>query len=518
MSQPNPCIESAPHDRHSRFFETDTVKADLKSHAIRSGAYSLSGVIVNLVIGVISTSILARLLLPADFGLLAMVFVIMNLAERFQDIGLGRATIQKQNIGQSEVSNLFWVNAGIGIATCAILALLSHPIAAFYREPRLINVAIALSTTFILGALAIQHQALLARRLKFFQMSLIAIGCSLVNNGVAIFLALRGFGYWSLVWSEVARGIFLVVATFVACPWLPSLPDRKEGVAHHMRFGRDITIFNLVTYVASGLDQMLLGRFAGATATGVYRQAFQLALGPINSLSQGLQSSSEPTFSMLQDDWERYRRAFQKTVSVISMVTMPLAAGAFICARPFVLLFLGDHWYPAITLVRILAVAAFIRPAVSTIGPVMISSGRSKKYATLGVLDSIALAAALCVGVLWGAKGIASAQVAASYLVFLPVVWWALKDTPVALSVWLNAVARPVFCSVIMVVILYFSFGLIHIADNAAALAFFVPEGALCYIAAMLVIPGGRRLLVDFLNDVLSAIRRKREQQAATAA
>jgi PST family polysaccharide transporter len=492
---------------YEHLFETDTVKADLKSKSIRGGAFMLASTGANLVIGIAATSVLARILMPADFGLLAMVFALTAIAERFKDIGLGRATIQKKQLTHSEVSNLFWLNLSVGIGICVAILMLSSLIARFYHEQRLTHIAMVLSTTFVLGGSAIQHQALLNRRMKFLATGAISTGSLVVSNVLAIILALKGYGYWSLVWREVARSVLAAGATFAVCPWVPRLPDLRENVSQQMRFGRDVTVFNIVTHFTASVDQILLGRFGGASVLGLYRQAFQLVMLPANQLTPPIHSVAEPLFSALQDDAPKYRRSFQKTVSTLSLITMPIAAGLFICSKQVVGLLLGPRWSDAVGLVRILAVAAFIRPAISAIGFVMLTCGKTARYAIIGILDSIALVLAVSVGVMWGARGVAYGHVAATYVVFLPFVWWALKDTPVELSLWLRLVARPAACTALMAAILYVVSACVPIRSNLAGLSFLVSAGSVFYFAGMLMLPGGKRILSDLLRDCESAVR-----------
>jgi O-antigen/teichoic acid export membrane protein len=494
-------------EHHDRFFETDSLKANLKSKSIRGGAYMLTSEGTNMVITLASTSVLARILMPSDFGLLGMVFALTAIAERFKDIGLGRATIQKKDLSHAEVSNLFWLNAAVGIGISLLICLLSGAIARFYHEQRLTHIAMALSITFLFGGFTIQHQALLNRRMRFLATGTISTGALAFSNGVAILLALKGFGYWSLVSREILRSVLLAIGIFVACPWVPALPDRQQKLPHHMRFARHVTVFNLVTYLTSSVDQILLGRFAGASALGIYRQAFQLVMMPLNQLTAPVQSVSEPLFSALQDDAEKYKRGFQKTVSALSLITMPLAAGIFMCSQQIVSLLLGQRWLAAVEIVRILAIAAFLRPAISTIGFVMISCGKTARYMALGILDSLALVVAVSVGVLWGARGVAVGHVAATYVVFLPFVWWALKGTPVELSLWLRSIARPLACSLLMAAVLYLLQAQIPLRNGFVALSLSVAVGAICYFAGMLALPGGRVALSGLLHDVQSAVK-----------
>jgi O-antigen/teichoic acid export membrane protein len=219
-----------------------------------------------------------------------------------------------------------------------------------------------------------------------------------------------------------------------------------------------------------------------------------------------MNSVSEPLFSALQDDHLKYRSGFQKTVSTLSLITMPLAAGVFVCSKQLVALLLGQQWAGAVDLVKILAIAMFIKPAFSAVGFVMVTCGKTGRYVIAGLLDSIALVAAVSVGVMWGARGVAVGHVAATYVVFLPLAWWTLKDTPVGISIWLRAIARPAACSLFMVAILELVSGIIPFKNNFAILSSYVSVGVACYFVGMLAIPGGKGILRELLRDCQSAL------------
>ena len=503
----NKVIMEVSETRYERWFQTEALRPHLKTKSIRGGASVMVSASVNLAISIAATSVLARILAPTDFGLLGMVFALTVIAEQFKDIGLGRATVQKKELTHAEVTNLFWLNLLLGLGICLAISLLAGFIARFYHEPRLTLIAILLSITFAFGGLVIQHQALLSRQMRFFATGVIGTGSSAASNVLAIVLALHGYGYWSLVWREIARSMLAAIGTFVACPWVPGLPDFERGVWPQMRFGRDITVFNIVVYLTSSMDQILLGRFGGASVLGIYRQAFQLVTMPINQLSSSINGVSEPLFSALQNDPEKYRRAFERAVSTLGLITMPLAAGLFMCSNQIVALLLGQRWAGAADVARILAVAMFIKPVFSTVGFVMVTCGKTGRYVAAGVLDSIVLVAAVAVGVMWGPRGVAAGHVVATYIVFLPLVWWTLKGTPVGLSLWLRSIARPVVCSLIMVAVLYGVFNVIVVTSNLAVSIAYIAIGAITYFLAMWSLPGGRQNLTTLLRDIQSALR-----------
>lgn len=501
------CTVPVVEGPYSELLDMRSVKSDLKSKSIRGSAFTMLSQISSLLVTIGATSVLARILVPADFGLIGMVFALTAIAERFKDIGLGRATIQKQTITHSEISNMFWLNAAIGFAIALAISALSGVIAGFYHERRLTSIAIVLSLTFIFSSVTIQHEALLMRRMRFGTASMISTGSQVLSSLVAILLAVKGFGYWSLVWREISRSIIVAAATWMWCPWIPSLPDRRTRMSHLMSFGRDITVFNLVTYFTRSVDQMLLGKFAGANALGIYRQAFQLIMMPLNQLTSPMQSVSEPIFSAVQDELSKYRMGFEKAVSAISLVTMPVAAGVFICAKPMVLLLLGPKWAAAEGPLKILSAAAFLRPAISTMGFVMVTSGKTTRYAILGILDSLVLILAIVIGLKWGPSGVAFGHLAATYAVFLPFLWWAFKGTPVSLRLWLGSVEYPAICSIAMAIAVYSLSKVRPESNNLESLLYSVTAGIVCYSGAMLMFPGGRFKVQEVFCDCRQALR-----------
>jgi len=514
---PDP-VDDGAEAAFGHLFETSTTRTDIKSKSIKGGIFAVSAEGINLVLNMAATLVLARVLGPADFGLLGMVFAITALADRFKDIGLSAAIIQRNEITHSQVSNVFWINATLGFCIFLLLALVSGPIAAFYREPRVANIAIVIATTFIVSGVTIQYQALLRRRLQFGQLAIIGIVAQILSGVLAIVLALRGYGYWSLVWKEVSRNVFVAVGTWAMCPWIPSLPDRDTDVRPLLRFGRDVTLFNVITFLATGVDQILLGRFGGAAQVGVYRQALQLISVPTRQLTYPVENVAEPTLSVLRNDVAKYRRAFRKAVTVLSLTTMPLAAFAFVRSHEIIVVMLGTRWVGANDVLRILAVAAFLRPVVKIMGVVMVTNGKTARYAVLGLLDSVVLTAAIAIGVKWGPTGVAWGQVAATYAVFLPFLWWAFRDTPIDLGLWAEAIAMPAAASIFMVGAIYLTTEFVRIPTALGNVMVSFAVGGACYAAVLLVFPGGRLIVAEILPEIFSIFRRILPASEASAA
>src|ERR1700761_2116435 len=180
-------------------FSTEHLHADLKGRSVRGGMLTLTSQGVQFLMQTASTIILARLLTPADFGLVAMVTAITSLGQAFADLGLSEATIQRPEISHEQVSTLFWINVAIGFGLTALTSAFAPVLAWFYREPRLIHITLLVSLTFLIGGLRVQHDALLRRQMRFSAIAVRDIAAYLLAVPIAVFLAWRGFSYWAII-------------------------------------------------------------------------------------------------------------------------------------------------------------------------------------------------------------------------------------------------------------------------------------------------------------------------------
>ena len=269
-----------------RYFRTDHLNTDLKGRSVRGGAVTIGSQIAKFILQLGSTSILARILTPADYGLMGMVFVFINFISLFKDLGLSTATIQKAEITHNQVSNLFWVNVGLSSLIMVINWGLAPVIAWFYGEPRLTLITVVLSSAFIFGGLTVQHQALLRRQMRFSTLAKIDIFAMVVGVTVAIVWGLYRKDYWALVLMQLAMPFTTMVGVWVACTWRPGLPKRFSGTGSLLKFGGHLTGFSLLNYFSRNLDNILIGWKVGVQELGVYAKAYQLLLMPFEQINR----------------------------------------------------------------------------------------------------------------------------------------------------------------------------------------------------------------------------------------
>lgn len=404
---------------------------------------------VQFALRIAGTAVLARLLTPADYGLISMVTVVVNFAQMFKDAGLSMATVQKEHITHEQISTLFWLNVLISgcLGLCVLLG--SPVVSLFYGKPELTPVTAALSISFIISGLTIQHQALLRRHMQFGTLAGITISSQIVNLAVTITLALLGWRYWALVGGTLAQALAGTLMTLFYCPWSPGQLKKGTGVREMLKFGGHLTGFNLINYFSRNADNMLIGKFIGADALGLYARAYQLFMMPISQIRAPLDQVAMPVLSSLRNQPERYAKYYQRLLDIMATLTMPLTMYCAIEADFLIRLLLGNQWLGAVPVFRILAIAGLIQAIAGTRGLVLVSCGFTRRYFYWGLFNAIITVVSFLVGLPYGIEGVATAYAAANYVILLPSLFFCFPQTPVSVSLFMKALAVPLLISVI---------------------------------------------------------------------
>ncbi|MFA7061062.1 MAG: lipopolysaccharide biosynthesis protein [Pedobacter sp.] len=281
--------------------------------------------VAQFILRITGTVVLARLLTPADYGLFGMVAVVVGFAEMFKDAGLSMATVQKDQISHEQISTLFWVNfmISVGLGLCVFVG--SPLIAWFYGKPELASITVALSLSFIISGLTIQHQALLQRHMRFGTLASIQVAAQIISLTVTIIMAYLGWRYWSLVGGALSQALVNSLLTFVYCPWIPGRVQRGTGVRDMLKFGSHLTGFNFVNYFARNADNILIGKFIGADALGIYGRAYQLLMMPITMLSAPLSNVAVPALCRLNEERDRLHKYYLHILYLLSLFAGPIA-------------------------------------------------------------------------------------------------------------------------------------------------------------------------------------------------
>jgi PST family polysaccharide transporter len=491
--------------KDNHIFKTSELVHDLKGKSVRGGAYTMAATVLTQLLHVAAIVILARLLLPEHFGLISMVTAFTLFAERAKHLGLSTATIQQKEITHEQISTLFWINACVGVLIALVIAGSSPLIASFYQKPSLVPVAMALSLSFVFGGLNVQHEALLRRQMRFRALSCIQVLSSALSLWLAIELALDGFTYWALVGKEVAKPAVEMVGIWIACRWWPGLPVASPEIKSLLRVGGNIFSADTIIVACRSVDQLLLGKFAGAHALGLYKAALQLTSHPTTTLTYPVGSVALPTLSVLQDQPERYQRYYSKVLALLSFVTIPLLTYMAIFSEDIVRMVLGEKWLEATPIFRILAIAAIIEPLYSTCGMVMITQGKSKRFLGWMIVYGASLLVAFFIGIHWGAIGIAVGYTVTHYALMIPALWIGFKDTPLSISLFFKTISMPACFSMIMAALLLLLAQGTSSLGSPARIGLSLLVAGTAYFGLWLILPRSREQLSDDFSSVFSA-------------
>lgn len=495
-------------EKFARFANTDAVRQHLKRKSVRGVLFMVGGGGVDLVIRLASTFLLARLLSPSDFGLVAMIISVTGIAEQFSELGLSTATIQCRELNHQQVTNLFWINIGAGCLFSLAICGLAPGMARFYHTPDLVPMTLAISTTFVFGGLTVQHQALLSRQLKIGHLSAIRLCASFLSIIVAVVLAMGHFGVWALVWREVIRAFLVAAGMWMLCHWIPGWPRRNANIRGLLHYGSHITLSQLGIACISQFDRVLIGRYFGAIPLGLYRQAQQLILAPIEQLRVPLYGVASPSLSILQTDAARYRLYYQRIVLVIGLAAMPLGLFIAIYAGEITHVLLGSKWIAATVFLQIFGLVVCLKPCVDSTSVVMLTYGLSKRLLTFSLIFNSLFAAFMFVGVFWGAEGVAFSNVVSIVVLMFPMLHFSLRGTPVTVGAFFSAISVPGIASAVMAGILLATRG--FTAQYGMTVSLFCGFGiaGAVYATVVLLLPRGRREVVALSSAVLSSFRR----------
>jgi O-antigen/teichoic acid export membrane protein len=422
-------------------FETSHLLTNLRQRTISSGLITVAAQGAQFLLNLAYIMVLARLLAPEEFGLVAMVTTVMGFLRIFQDAGLSTATVQRREITHGQVSNLFWVNVGVGGVITLLVAVSAPGIAWFYHEPRLEGITLVLSITFLLASSTVQHVALLNRQMRFGAIAVIDTVSMLAGYLAGTGIALLGYGYWALVGANVIQLAIRFVLAWLVSGWRPQLPSRNTQTGHLLTFGANLTAGTLMLSIARGADNLLIGRFFGAAAVGLYSRASILLIRPLQQFMQPINTVVIPALSRVQTEHDRYRRAFLQVFEAIALLSFLFTGLLLALAHPLTLVVLGPKWEAAAVIFANFTIAALTYPPTSASTWLFASQGRGKDWVLASSIVSIVTLCSFLVGLPFGPAGVAISYSASCVLIQLPFVYYmAGRRGPVSVKdLWIGS-------------------------------------------------------------------------------
>jgi PST family polysaccharide transporter len=373
-------------------------------------------------IGLSVLLVLARLLDPTDFGLIAMVTVLTAFVGLVPQLGLGPALVQAPELDDVQCSSAWWLCLLVGVLLAGAVAIAAPSVGIFYGDSRLVALTHWLAPGLLLEAVAVVPAARLQRAMAFRQIARVELTAAAGGGIAGLFAAFAGFGATSLAFQLLASSAIHCVGSHAAAHWRPRGRPRADALRPLLRFGGSLLGFQLFNYWTRNADNFLIGRFVGAGALGYYGMAYRLMMMPLQQVTQVFQRVMFPALSRVQDDPARVKAAYLRATRLVGLVTIPAVCGLFVVAPSLVAVVLGPEWQPVVPLLQVLCLVAVKQPLGATMGWIYQSQGRTDLMLRWGLVVGAVTIAGFAVGLRWGALGVAASYAVTRYLVWVPAV------------------------------------------------------------------------------------------------
>lgn len=358
-------------------------------------------------ISLASIAVLARLLVPADFGLVAFALVFIAYVEAVGDLGTGAALVRWPDRWRQVAQLTFAINLAMGVLWFALTLAVAPEVAAFFGSPDGASVLRALSWTFVLKALGNTHDALLQRDLRFRARVVPELALLAMKAAVAVPLAAAGFGVWSLVWGQLVGQALWTALLWWLVPWRPGLDVPRDLVRPVFGYGRGIVAVNVLAVVVHHVDIVIVGRIFGAAVLGFYQMAEKLPDMAVTLLVRATSKVLFPVFSRLHASRQALREMYTSSLRYLSLLTTPASVALVILAEPVVLTVFGAQWLPSVPILRLLAAYAGVRALSATAGDILKAIGRPGVLAGLAVVRAVVLVPSLILASAGGPAAVA---------------------------------------------------------------------------------------------------------------
>jgi O-antigen/teichoic acid export membrane protein len=414
----------------------------LRHLAVRGAAAALSAQTLSLALRVLPTVVLARLLTPADFGVVTMVTTFSLLLTSFGQNGFNEAVIQRDEINRFQASNLFWINCAVGLTLTIGFAGAGSLLARLYRNPLVADVAVAMSLVIFITATSDIHLALLKRAMRFPAVSANDVVALVVYSAVGILMAWRGWGYRALVAANVAQALSTTIGAWWLCRWIPSLPRRGLGTRAVVIFAAKVYSRFSANYFTRNFDNLLVGWRFNAVALGFYKKAYDLFALSASQLTAPINNVALAALSRLNHDPARFKRYLANSLAIVAFVGMAVGADLTLVGKDVVRLVLGPKWSESGKIFELFGPGIGIMLLYSTVGWIHLSIGKPGRWLRWTLFESVATGSLFVLALPWGPAGIAAAWSVSYWTLSIPAFWYAGRPIGFGVSSLISAVWR----------------------------------------------------------------------------
>lgn len=388
--------------------------ANIGLRGLQTGIWGVLEIVARYGVQIAVTIILARLLSPSSFGLIAILLVFTNVGALIADAGFGTALIQRRDASKDDETTMFFITLGTGLAASLLLFFAADGIASFYNKPELAPLTKLMTWVLLLGAIGAVPDALLTKRLNFNARTHAQVISSLASGIVAIVLALRGLGVWSLAWQGLTETTLRTVLMWKFSNWVPNGRFRRDSFWALFGFGGYMLIAGIFSTLSTRLQALMIGKLFSASELGYYAIAQNTQQAPSSFLATLLNRTGLPVFAAMAHDAKKLRLALKVTLQVSTFIFFPCMAGLAVVASPAIALVYGTKWTPAAPMLAFLALSASIWPIHVLNLLALSSAGRSDRFLRLELAKNAIIFAVTLLTSPFGATAVAASMLVAS--------------------------------------------------------------------------------------------------------
>lgn len=394
---------------------------DALGQRVRTGlAWKVATQITAQITRTAMTIVLAHLLAPSAFGLAGMVLLFIGLIQLLADVGFSASLVQLPTISEEDRSTAFWMGLGVAVVLFAVSFAAAPAVASFYHAPRLRWMFIAVATGFITTALSSTQASLLWRRMDFRALEIRAMLSTIAAAAVGIGAAAAGLGTWSLILQANALAVTSMLAVWLLSPWKPRLVFSRESLRRIAGFSSNVLFGRFLDYGDRNADNLLVGRYLGSDALGIYTIGYSVIIIPFSRLVDPIRNLITPALAALQRDLDAMRAVYLRGVRAVASLVFPAMAGVIVVCPDFVTVVLGDRWKPATTIIQVLAWVGLIQSVSFLTGSVYQSCNRSDLLLKVNAVAFVLDLGSFIVGLHWGVRGVAIAYALMNTVVITP--------------------------------------------------------------------------------------------------
>jgi len=454
----------------------------LRSKAIQGAKWSTLQQVAGQLIEFSVFIVIARILGPAEFGLVALAAVVISLINPLVAQGLGAAIVQRDKLEPEHLDSVFWVNVGIGVLLAILLSSSSSLFANVFSQPLLSPVLICLSFSFILTSLTTVQEAVVRKELRFKALAIRVLSAKIIAGVIGITMALNDYGVWSLVARQLVNSIASVILLWRVSDWRPHKRFSKKHYLELFPFGIKVLANEILIFINRRSANLLIGYFLGTIALGFYNIAYRFMYLLLQLVSKAVHQVGMPTFAKIQHKPERLKKGLYEVTQIIALVSIPAFIGVVVLAPDIVSLLLGKKWLPAIPVFQILMLIGIVQTLLSPMVTILVGVGKPGIRLKLQVIDAIANLSLFFIVVHWGITAVAIAYTTIGYLM-VPLWFRAVKKVvPIHFADYIKCLKGPFISSSTMVVWLITTQPtFIELFGNSAALFVSIITGALVY-------------------------------------